>query len=482
MGQRPAAVQGLLAGLNRKWTIDRFGFAVALLAFEFVLIIVVGMATGVGYHLVRYDGEGEFVHFAAIGVLTALLYTVPIVYAQEYRFEDFIEGRRGPSQAFIRWNYVFLCLVVIGFLTKTTSIFSRGWLVAFYLAGLVTVMALDAAVGRVLALAIARGRVSSRRVMLVGFEPEIARMADAVECPKAGFRVVARVCLPEISDRGARDLLRAKLSDAVDKARALGVEDVILLTDWSRGALITSLVDAFSVLPAAVHLGASSIVGRFSNARLARFGHATALSLTVPPLTPLQALTKRTFDIVVASCALVLLSPVLIGISMMIKLDSPGPVFFRQRRRGYNLKEFRIWKFRTMSTLDDGPVINQAMRGDSRITRIGTVLRRYNLDELPQLINVLTGEMSLVGPRPHAVAHDEIFETRISKYRRRLNVRPGITGWAQVNGHRGPTETDQMMRARVEHDLYYIDHWSVSLDLYILVATIASHKAFRNAL
>jgi len=481
MGQRPATIQRPFAGIGRKWIIDRFGVALALLAFDFVVIAVLGLATGLGYHHLAYDGGGDIIQFAGIGVLTALLYTLPIAYNHEYRFEDFLEGRRGPSHAFIRWNYVFLCLSAIGFLTKTTSIFSRGWLVVFYAVGLVTVMALDAAVTRILAIAIETGRIASRRLMLVGAEPEIARMAEAVECPKAGFRVVARVPLPGVLDAPAEQVFMAGLDGAVDTARTLGVDDVIILADWSRGSMINTLVDAFSVLPAAVHLGASSIIGRFSDARLARFGFATALSLTAPPLTAFQALIKRVFDLVVSAAALVLLSPVLLVIALLIKCDSPGPVFFRQRRRGYNLKEFRIWKFRTMSTLDDGPRIEQATRGDIRITRIGSVLRRFNLDELPQLINVLTGEMSLVGPRPHAVAHDELFEKRIAKYRRRLNVRPGITGWAQVNGLRGPTETDDLMRGRVEHDLYYIDNWSVSLDLYILFATLTSQRAFRNA-
>jgi polysaccharide biosynthesis protein PslA len=145
------------------------------------------------------------------------------------------------------------------------------------------------------------------------------------------------------------------------------------------------------------------------------------------------------------------------------------------------LVEFKIWKFRTMTTMDDGDIIEQAKPGDVRVTRIGQVLRRYNLDELPQLFNVITGDMSLVGPRPHAVAHDRLFETRIAKYRRRLNVRPGITGWAQVNGFRGPTETEDAMRARVEHDLYYIDNWSILFDIYLLVATVVSRKAFTNA-
>lgn len=482
MGQRPAIVPGLNEGFGHKWVIGRSGLALLLLAFEFVWIAALAVVTGVAYHAVAYDGGGDAVHFAAIGVLAALLYTLPTVYSHEYRLEDFLEGRRGPARAFLRWTYVFLFLAVIGFLTKTTSIFSRGWLVAFYVLGLLTMVALDVAVARVNSMAIARGRIALRRVMLVGVADEVDRMAQAVESPRAGFRVVARVVLPPTFGRGAPETFTPELNAAVDRARALGIDDIIILTDWSRGAMIHEMAEAFSVLPTAVHLGASSVIGPVSRARLARFGDASALSLTVPPLTPLQSLTKRTFDVVAASAALVLLSPLLLVLAVLIKLDSAGPVFFRQRRRGYNLKEFRIWKLRTMTTLDDGPVITQAARGDARVTRIGRFLRRTNLDELPQLINVVAGEMSLVGPRPHAVAHDELFETRIAKYRRRLNVRPGITGWAQVNGLRGPTETDCRMRARVEHDLYYIDHWSVWLDLYILAATVLSHKAFRNAL
>jgi len=156
-------------------------------------------------------------------------------------------------------------------------------------------------------------------------------------------------------------------------------------------------------------------------------------------------------------------------------------VFFKQRRRGYNMAEFRIWKFRTMTTLEDGDTIKQAAEGDARITFPGAFLRRFSLDELPQLINVLKGEMSLVGPRPHAVAHDRFFERRIAGYPRRLNVKPGITGWAQVNGFRGATDTDEAMQLRVEHDIFYIDNCSVGFDLYILLLTLVSPKASQNA-
>jgi exopolysaccharide biosynthesis polyprenyl glycosylphosphotransferase len=245
--------------------------------------------------------------------------------------------------------------------------------------------------------------------------------------------------------------------------------------------LIQQIVAALAATPVAVHLGASSLIGRFPDVRVSRLNALTALSLTGPPLSPLQAAAKRTFDLVAASLGLFLLSPLFLAIAIAIKTTSPGPVFFRQRRLGYYGQEFRVWKFRTMTTLDDGPYIQQATANDSRVTVVGRYLRRFNLDELPQLINVVRGDMSLVGPRPHAVAHDRLYETRIVGYARRQNVKPGITGWAQVNGLRGCTETDEEMQARVEYDLYYIDNWSISFDLYIIALTVVSPKAFCNA-
>jgi exopolysaccharide biosynthesis polyprenyl glycosylphosphotransferase len=190
---------------------------------------------------------------------------------------------------------------------------------------------------------------------------------------------------------------------------------------------------------------------------------------------------KRIFDVLISVGALIVLAPLLACVAIMIRLDSPGPVFFLQRRYGFNQQPFRIIKFRTMTTLEDGDVIRQARHDDHRITRIGRWLRQWNADELPQLFNVLKGDMSLVGPRPHALCHDREFEQRISLYARRHNVRPGITGWAQVNGLRGETDTDEKMRRRVDYDLYYIDNWSMLFDLRILLLTVFSRSSYRNA-
>jgi polysaccharide biosynthesis protein PslA len=458
----------------RRWVFGRLGFAASLLAAEFVLIIGCAVVTGVGYHIVSYDDTGDVSQFANVGLLTAMLFTTPMVFRDDLKFQNFLDGKRSPMRTFMLWTYAFLCLALIGFLTKTTGVFSRGWLAAFFMAGLGGVIALEARVCQFVSAALAQGRIASRRLMLIGNESDIRAMSLAVQSPAVAFRVVATALFDMTTPPEA-------LARAVDKARLLGVDDVVILTNWSRGDLIQDVVNAFSELPVTVHLGASNVIGTFSDARIARFGQASALSLTLPPLTPMQAAAKRCFDVVLAGLAIILLSPVLAVIAALVKWDSAGPVFFRQRRRGYNLVEFKIWKFRTMTTMDDGDIIEQAKPGDVRVTRIGQVLRRYNLDELPQLFNVITGDMSLVGPRPHAVAHDRLFETRIAKYRRRLNVRPGITGWAQVNGFRGPTETEDAMRARVEHDLYYIDNWSILFDIYLLVATVVSRKAFTNA-
>jgi exopolysaccharide biosynthesis polyprenyl glycosylphosphotransferase len=199
-----------------------------------------------------------------------------------------------------------------------------------------------------------------------------------------------------------------------------------------------------------------------------------SLQLTRAPLGWFERMQKRLLDVTVAAGVLVVLSPLLAAVALMILAESGRPLLFRQRRYGFNQQEFRIIKFRTMTTLDDGDVVQQAQRSDPRVTRLGRFLRKWNIDELPQLVNVLKGDMSLVGPRPHALSHNREYEQKIALYARRHNVLPGITGWAQVNGFRGETDTDEKMRRRVDHDLYYIDNWSLWLDLRILVMTLFS--------
>jgi putative colanic acid biosynthesis UDP-glucose lipid carrier transferase len=210
-------------------------------------------------------------------------------------------------------------------------------------------------------------------------------------------------------------------------------------------------------------------------------GATDAMAAPDTPLTSAQSVVKRGFDLALAGLILLVILPVMVAIAVLIRLDSPGPVFFYQRRIGLNGRLFRICKFRTMTSLDDGAVVRQAAPGDQRVTKVGAILRRYSLDEVPQLLNVLKGDMSLVGPRPHALAHDTAYSREIPSYPVRHRMKPGITGWAQVNGWRGPTPELPLMIARVEHDIWYIDHWSIWLDLKILVMTAAEVANPRNA-
>ncbi|MNL17058.1 UDP-glucose:undecaprenyl-phosphate glucose-1-phosphate transferase [compost metagenome] len=206
------------------------------------------------------------------------------------------------------------------------------------------------------------------------------------------------------------------------------------------------------------------------------------LNLAVSPADEYQLWPKEIFDRVAAALALVALIPLFVVVAALVKQSSHGPVFFRQRRKGYDGREFEILKFRTMCLHDEAPgTVTQARRGDPRVTRVGAVLRALSIDELPQLLNVLRGQMSLVGPRPHALAHDELYKNLVEGYMHRYRIRPGLTGWAQVNGYRGETSTVEKMETRVKFDLFYIRNWSFWFDMQIILRTPACILLRRNA-
>lgn len=196
------------------------------------------------------------------------------------------------------------------------------------------------------------------------------------------------------------------------------------------------------------------------------------ISVCETPFRGADGLLKRASDIVLASLILLLITPLLLVMAIAVKLSSPGPVIFKQRRYGLDGEKILVYKFRSMSVTEDGPTIKQAEKGDARITPLGAFMRRTSLDELPQFVNVLQGRMSIVGPRPHAIAHNELYRKLIKGYMVRHKVRPGITGWAQVNGYRGETDTLEKMQGRIDYDLDYLRNWSLRLDLHIILKTI----------
>jgi Undecaprenyl-phosphate glucose phosphotransferase len=415
-----------------------------------------------------------------IGAAIALLMLVPAVVRRDYDIARFLDFRGHADRAFQLWNAAFIAAITLSFLAKTSVVYSRGAVVLFYFVGFVLFVATRFLLVRLVQVASKTGTVTARRILLVGHDREIVNFARTRQPWNIGMEIVGVGTLPETSD-AAGPAFRAALDEAVQRARLTAPDDIFLLLPWDRRQAIERSVDGFLTIPASIHLGAETVIDRFQDIRVERIGDLTSMQIVRRPLSTADIAMKRSFDLALASIALVLLAPVLAAVALAIRLDSPGPVFFRQRRYGFNQRPFRIFKFRTMHVLEDGPEVTQARVNDPRVTRVGRWLRRWNIDELPQLLNVLLGHMSLVGPRPHALAHDHAYERRISLYARRHNVRPGITGWAQVNGFRGETSTDEKMRGRIDHDLHYIDHWSLWLDLKILFLTVFSRTAYRNA-
>ena len=271
------------------------------------------------------------------------------------------------------------------------------------------------------------------------------------------------------------------LQDAAPYIRANGVKEVFITLPLGSQPRIIDLLEHLQGTTASIYFvpdvfGISIIQGRLQD-----MGGVPVVGICETPFTGTNRLIKRVSDIVLTLLILVLIAPVMLAVAIGVKLSSPGPIVFRQRRNGLDGEEIIVYKFRSMTTQDNGAVVKQATKGDARITPFGAFIRKTSLDELPQFINVLQGRMSIVGPRPHAVAHNEMYRQLIKAYMVRHKVKPGITGWAQVNGHRGETDTLEKMQARVEYDLEYLRNWSLGLDLVIILRTVKSVLADSKA-
>jgi Undecaprenyl-phosphate glucose phosphotransferase len=366
------------------------------------------------------------------------------------------------------------------FLLKIAEPYSRATFVFQFITVGIAVLSARAFFHSRLQSSIAAGLVNARRVVLIGDLDNCAELSARLKA--TGIRTVGSYPFPGRLDLDVDGSNRKReLRGLIDACRRLKPDDILILARQDSLAEIASLAGSLSEVPAGLHIPVAEAAGLLSAARIVEFGNIVTMQVRQPPLSQIQRMAKRVFDVLVSAAALVALSPLLTLVAIAIKLDSRGPVLFRQMRHGYNNETIRVFKFRSMTQLEDGDSFVQAARIDARVTRIGAILRRSNIDELPQLINVLCGEMSIVGPRPHATSHNKMFEDKISVFSRRHVVKPGITGWAQVNGYRGATDTLEKMQRRVEHDLYYIDNWSFWFDLRIMIMTLFSKTAYTNA-
>ncbi len=451
--------------------VNRIGFVALATAIDATAILIAAAATGalLGHGAAEYDD-------IVLGTTVALLFILPGVLRHDYAITRYLSHKGHAKRLLSLWGVALAGALVLAFVTKTSDNFSRGASLGLVAAGYAALLGVRGLMVTTLQHRARAGRVASRHIFLVGDEDMIRAFSERHIPHEVGLRIVGAAVLRPGDENRCDDLALAAAS-----ARVLRPDDIYILVPWGDRERLEACIDTFMGVPATIQLAPERFFDKFDDLHVIRNGSVASIHLVRRPLSSSEVLAKRAVDLVLAATALVVLSPLFLAIAILIKREGGGPVFFLQRRYGFNQEPFRIYKFRSMRTQEDGRAVRQVTEGDDRVTRIGRFMRRTNIDELPQLINVLRGEMSLVGPRPHAMAHDQAFETEVALYARRHNVRPGITGWAQVNGWRGETDTPEKVVGRVEHDLYYIDNWSLLLDLSIMVRTVLSKKAYSNA-
>lgn len=452
-------------------------FGLGLGAAHLAIVLATALATGAACDLLAAGRIQHLSSYALAGLLTGLLYAIPQLVTDVSTRWPVERTAQTSNRVFEIWTFASFILALVAS-TRDPQLAPAVFLVVFYAAGLVALTMTAVASSAMRRRLVESGRIRGRRIMLYGLASELDGMAALATNGREGLHVVAAAAMPVGTHSDSRPSMLKSLDDVVSQARALNVDDIIVSSAALHDA---DIVARLSNIPVAIHIQTPMPLDHYSGGRITQFSRLSALTVSVPPLAPLQSASKRAFDIVAAASALLLLSPLLIVVAVIIKATSPGPVLFRQRRRGLNMREFRIWKFRTMTVMQDGRDLAPADQDEKRLTWIGRHLRRTNIDELPQLLNVLTGDMTIVGPRPHALDEDALFAQWIETYPSRAKVAPGITGWAQVNGCRGRASNVQAIRRRVEYDRFYIENWSMMFDLYIILLTVFSPKAYRNA-
>jgi Undecaprenyl-phosphate glucose phosphotransferase len=441
---------------------------------DFVLVVSASVIAGVLYHNLVMRTNGRPSDFFAVGILVFTNVSTLLLTRRDYEPNKLMNFRRQFQDVTSAWLFTCFLLLVVGFALKITDEFSRGATIAFFATGWAVLIVWRRLFASYISRALAEGTFAERKIIVIGEEAQLTASNALFELRRCGYKPLGTFILPEvdIGPRGVTPAMRIALDSAIEMARLEPIEDVFLLIPWDHQRCIEQVLQMLGVLPVPIHLVPDAKVARLLANPVTYLGATWTAEIKRAPLTAAEQFFKRSFDIVVAAVGLVLFSPLLLAVGLAVKFESSGPALFKQTRNGFNGRSFRIYKFRTMRVTEDGPVIRQATRNDPRVTHLGRILRRANIDELPQLINVFLGDMSLVGPRPHAAAHNTEYEKQIANYAYRYHVKPGITGWAQVHGYRGETRNVDAMAKRIEHDLWYINRWSFWLDLRILAKTL----------
>lgn len=446
------------------------------------VIVVSSILSGIGYQLAIGNPVPNILPHCAVGLLASFIHILRMSGGGYYDFPDCAKPRVEITEILVCWFTTGLLLAFFAFLLKIGVAYSRGAFVIFYFVAPIGLLAVRKATKSALAMAVSRGAVGRRDIVLLGDFHELAAIEPKDTLAFFGSSDVTRFNLSAEAESTDREAADVKIIHRVaDFVRRNDCREIVLAIPWDDAHRMDFIRENLKTLPVALRLLPDIRVRNLTNYASSARQRVLTIEIQRAPLSTAERAVKRGMDVVIAVLALIFLAPLMALTAIAIKLDSPGPVIFRQSRKGFNGKQFMMFKFRTMTVLENGPSVIPASRDDPRVTPIGRLLRSASIDELPQLINVLRGQMSVIGPRPHALAHDDYFETLLGDYAFRHHVKPGMTGWAQCNGARGAMLTIEQISERVKLDLWYINNWSLWLDIQILIKTFFEVLRRRNA-
>lgn len=464
-------------GILREYTSVLSGIARLLDAF----CVVLGAAIAYEWRFGHWPMPVQYRVAIILGVLlTLLLFSASGIY-QSWRGKSWLHQAKSVT---LSWFAVVITLLFIAFLTKTSSDFSRQWLVAWVISAWALLLFFRFSLTYVLRAMRRRG-MNRKRIVVIGAGSLGQNVVNNIRAADwTGLEVVA--FLDDSESLQGHWVNGVQVIGKTSKARLLAekekLDEIWLALPLHAESKVKEIMYDLRHSMATIRFVPDIFGFRLLNHSVTDVAGMAVLDLSASPMVGLNRVIKAVEDRVLALFILVLITPLMAAIAVGVKITSPGPVLFKQRRHGWDGKPINVYKFRTMIVhQEDAGKVTQACKNDSRITPFGAFLRRSSLDELPQFFNVLQGKMSIVGPRPHAIAHNEQYKDQIEAYMLRHKVKPGITGWAQVNGLRGETDTLDKMRRRVEYDLYYIENWSLWFDMKIILRTLVTGFVNKNA-
>jgi Undecaprenyl-phosphate glucose phosphotransferase len=447
-----------------------------------LIILLSCLAGGIGYQFFANYPMPDMLPYCTVGLLMSFIHILRMSGSGYYDFPDCAKPRVETAAILVCWFTTGLLLAFFAFLFKIGIDYSRGSFVAAYFLAPVGLVGVRKLTKIMLASAVSRGAIGHHDIVLIGDANEMAALEQQDLLAFFGVAEVNRFTLSQESDPLVRASADVVIFNSITNfVRLSNCREILLALPWSDAERMEFVRDQIKTLPVPARLLPDKRVRSLTSYASSARQRVLAIEIQRAPLSGAERFIKRLMDIFLASLALVFFLPIMALTAVAIKLDGPGPVIFRQNRKGFNGQQFVMFKFRTMTVQENGPNVAQVQRNDPRVTAIGRLLRSASIDELPQLVNVLRGEMSLIGPRPHALAHDDYFEKIVGDYAFRHHVKPGITGWAQCNGARGATPSVEDVSDRVRLDLWYINNWSLWLDIQILVKTFFEVLRKRNA-